>query len=127
MITVTSCEKAKEVDGKNGKVAIYKVGLSDGRFGESFANQIPTGTSADDLQIEETQWGLKFKKKAAVNGFSGGGGKKSTNESFALSYSKDLVCAMLPKMEKQPTSGELAKVVTTIAETFFNWLEGHKK
>src|SRR5688500_17664252 len=97
MITVTSCEKAKEVNG----TPVYKVGLSDGRFGESLAKEIPTGTPSEDLQIDETQWGLKF-KLIKKNGFAGGGmqKQKAGNESFALSYAKDLVCAMIPRMEK---------------------------
>lgn len=65
--------------------------------------------------------------KAKAKSVFAGGGKPKGNESFALSYSKDLVIAMLPKMEKQPTSTELAKVITTVAETFYTWLESHKK
>lgn len=114
MITVTSCEKAKEVNGKT----VYKVGLSDGRFGESFATEIPKGTNAEELQIDETQWGLKF-KLIKKNGFAGGGGMKarSGNESFALSYSKDLVVA--GKVE--------IKDILPIADKLYNWLESKKK
>ncbi|HEU4903193.1 MAG TPA: hypothetical protein VFT06_10380 [Flavisolibacter sp.] len=123
MTTVTSCEKAKEVNGKS----VYKVGLSDGRYGESFAKEIPVGTPESDLQIEDTQWGLKV-KLIAKNGFSGGGAKAAKgNESFALSYAKDLVIAMLPKMDKQPSSADLTKVVIACAEPFYSWLESKKK
>lgn len=111
MITVTSCEKAKEVNGK----PVYKVGLSDGRFGESFATLIPVGTSADDFSIEESQWGLKFKMKKTGGGF-GGGKAKGGNESFALSYSKDLVVA--GKVD--------IKEILTCADKLYNWLESKK-
>jgi hypothetical protein len=126
MITVTSCEKAKEVDGKNGKVAIYKVGLSDGRFGESFGTQIPNGTPAEDIAIEESQWGLKF-KLIKKNGFAGAGKARAGNESFALAYSKDLIVAYMDKLEKVPSSKELAGVVTAVADIFYSWLENKKK
>lgn len=109
MITVTTCEKAKEVNGK----PVYKVGLSDGRFGESFANQIPVGTNADDLQIEETQWGLKFKKKA-VNGFAKA--KPANNAAFAMSYAKDLVVADKIKFDQ----------LIPAADKIYNWIESKK-
>lgn len=115
-VTVTSCEVAKEVNGKS----VYKVGLSDGRFGESFANQIPKGTPASDLQIDDTQWGLKF-KLIKKNGFAGGGGRKAGNESFALSYAKDLGIANI-------AAGKAfgSKEILAVAEVFYQWLETKK-
>jgi hypothetical protein len=124
-VTVTSCTYLKEwsANGKTGKV--YDVLFSDGSKGQSFA-EISKGTPKDDLEITPNgNYPDKVKAKAK-NGFAGAG-KPKGNESFALSYSKDLVIAMLPKMEKQPTSTELAKVITTVADTFFNWLETKKK
>jgi hypothetical protein len=123
-VTVTSCTYLKDWTGKDGKTGkIYDVLFSDGSKGQSFA-EISNGTSKDDLEITPNgNYPDKVKAKAK-NGFAG---KPKGNESFALSYSKDLVIAMLPKMEKQPTSTELAKVITTVADTFFNWLETKKK
>jgi GTPase involved in cell partitioning and DNA repair len=114
METVVSCQKIKEKDGKS----IYAIGLSDGRGGESFAVEIPVGTSVSDLNIEETQWGTRIKFKKAMNGYSGGGGGKSRggNESFALAYSKDLVVA---------GKVDLKQILAT-ADKLYAWLESKK-
>jgi hypothetical protein len=127
MNTVTSCTFLKEWVGKDGKTGkIYDVVFTDGSKGQSFA-EIPNGTSKDDLEVTPNgNYPDKIKMKAK-NGFAGGGRPKAGNESFALSYSKDLVIAMLPKMEKQLTSGELTKVVLATAEVFYTWLETKKK
>lgn len=117
-VTVVSCEKAKEVNGKT----VYKVGLSDGRFGESFAKEIPKGTNADDIQIEETQWGLKFKMQSKGGGGFGGGKPRAGNESFALSYAKDLACAHIAKGNDFDS-----KQILAVAEVFYQWLETKKK
>lgn len=111
MITVTSCEKAKEVNGKT----VYKVGLSDGRFGESFATQIPNGTPVEDIQIDETQWGLKF-KLIKKNGFAGGG-KKANNAAFAMAYAKDLVIADKIKFDQ----------LIPAADKIYSWIESKNK
>jgi hypothetical protein len=111
METVTQCQPS----GKewNGKI-IYSIGLSDGRGGESFS-QIAVGTSVNDLLIEQSNYGLKIKKKqpAFTPGFQG---KRSGNESFALSYSKDLV-----------VGGKVdIKDILTTADKLYNWLEKKK-
>jgi hypothetical protein len=125
-VTVTSCTYLKDWTGKDGKTGkIYDVLFSDGSKGQSFA-EISNGTSKDDLEITPNgNYPDKVKAKAK-NGFAGGG-KPKGNESFAISYSKDLVIAMMPKMQVQPTSTELAKVIITVADTFYNWLETKKK
>lgn len=115
-VKVTSCDKLKEVDGKNGKATVYKVGLSDGRFGESFANQIPVNTPAADLQIDETQYGLKF-KLIKKNGYNAAA-KKPNNAAFALAYSKDWCIAQLEHGEKVTS-----KEIIAVAEVFYNWIE----
>jgi hypothetical protein len=93
-ITVQSCTKMREKDGKS----IFAIGLTDGRGGESFNQAIPVGTDISALEITESQWGLKFKLKSAtgLGGFRGAG--RTYNEAekfpgFALAYSKDLVVA----------------------------------
>ena len=114
METVISCQKIKEKDGK----AIYAVGLSDGRGGESFAVEIPIGTSVNDLNIEETQWGTRIKLKKSGGSWSGGGGKRDRggNESFALAYAKDLV-----------VGGKVdLKNILPLADKFYVWLESKK-
>ena len=118
METVVSCTKSKEWKSPktNQMVPIYAVGLSDGRGGESFGKEIPVGTPVSELIIEDTgQYGLKIKLKNA-GGFQGGGFKRSGNESFALSYAKDLVVA---------GKVDLKNILPT-ADKFYAWLEGKK-
>lgn len=121
-ITVIKCEKAKEHNGN----PIYKVTLSDGRVGESYAKEIPVNTDANDITIEEGTYGLKFKLNKK-NGFGGGVPKaKAGNESFACSYSKDVFVALVSKMDKAPKSEDAVKVILSMAEAFYNWLESKK-
>ncbi|HYH14717.1 MAG TPA: hypothetical protein VD794_05845, partial [Flavisolibacter sp.] len=90
------------------------------------AKEIPVNTPVSDIEVQESQYGLKF-KLIAKNGFAGGGGRpKAGNESFALAYAKDIVVAMIPKMEN-PKSADLGKVAVTLAETFYTFLESKKK
>ncbi len=117
METVISCEKVKEWKNQKGEmVPIYKVGLSDGRGGESFGKPIPVGTPMGELLIEDSgQYGLKIKMKGGAPGFQGGK-QRSGNESFALSYAKDLVCA---------GKVDIAKILST-ADKLYGWLEAKK-
>lgn len=118
--TVKRCVKVKEWNGK----PIYSVELSDGRKGESFA-EIPVNTSATEIEITPSDKGFadRFKLKSK-NGYSGGGGGKPRvgNESFALSYAKDVACAHI-------TQGKsfAAKDIISVADEFYNWLESKKK
>jgi hypothetical protein len=123
--TVKSCTKVKEWNGKN----IYSVEFSDGTKGNSFGSEIPVGTNKTELLITPKEGYPDDVKMKRANGFAGGGqGKpRAGNESFALAYAKDLVIAMIPKMEKQLTSGDLTKVITATAEVFYTWMEGKKK
>jgi len=119
METVIKCEKVKEWTNKDGKaVPIYFIGLSDGQGGESFGQEIPVGTPVGELKIESGQYGLKIKwnKPGATGGF-GGGRQRSGNESFALSYAKDLV-----------VGGKVdVKLILETADKLYNWLEEKKK
>jgi hypothetical protein len=126
MTTVTACTFLKEwsSNGKTGKV--YDVTFSDGTKGQSFS-EIPSGTSKDDLEITPNGNYPDKIKLIKKNGFMGAAKPRVGNESFALAYSKDLIVAMLPKMEKQPASGELAKVILATAEVFYTWMETKKK
>ena len=115
MTTVKECTKAKEWDnGKGQKVPIYKVELSDGTTGESFGKEIPVGTDASEITIEEGQYGKKF-KWAAKNGFSGKS-KQANNAAFAMSYAKDLVVADKIKFDQ----------LIPAADKIFNWIESKK-
>ena len=125
METVTSCKPIKvwEKDGK--KVQIYEVTLSDGTKGESFGKEIPEGTAQEALDITEGQYGKKIKLKSVGGGGWGGGKQKqrSGNESFALSYSKDVWVAQINQGNKEFTSKECLM----LADKFFQWLESKKQ
>lgn len=113
METVISCNKTKEWNGK----PIYSVALSDGQGGESFAVEIPIGTPISDLIIEPSQWGNKIKLKKATGGAAWGGARqRGGNESFALSYAKDLV-----------VGGKVdIKNILSTADKLYTWLESKK-
>lgn len=113
METVIKCEKIKEWNGK----PIYGIGLSDGQGGESF-KEIPVGTPMSEIVISpnppygnKIQWN---KPNAGGGGYSGG--KKFGNESFALSYSKDVVCAGKTDV----------KNLFALADKMYEWLEKKK-
>jgi hypothetical protein len=112
MNTVTACTKKKMWQDKQ----IYTITLSDGTTGDSFSDIAP-GTPDTDLTIEDGQYGKKIKLNKK-NGFAGGGMRaKAGNESFALSYSKDLVVA--GKVD--------IKDILPVADKLYNWLESKKK
>lgn len=114
METVVECKKIKEWNSK----PIYGIGLSDGRGGESF-QEIPVGTPVSDLQINENPpYGLKIKwnKPGAAGAFGGGGGKRFGNESFAMSYAKDIVVAGKTDL----------KNLMPLADKIYEWLEKKK-
>lgn len=125
METVIECKKTKDwTNSKNGSIIpIYMIGLSDGRGGQSFGKEIPIGTPVENLIIEDKgQYGLDFKLKSTGGGGFGKGGNRGGNESFALSYAKDIAVAHI-NHGKEFKSTEVVKV----AEEFFNWLETKKK
>lgn len=119
METVIESKQVKEWQGK----PIYFIGLSDGRGGESFQN-IPVGTPMNELNIEQSNYGLKIKHNKpnqGGGGFGGGGRKQSGNESFACAYSKDIAVAYIGQgKEISPQK------VVDWAEVLYNWMEGKK-
>jgi len=112
METVIKCDQVKEWNGK----PIYAVGLSDGRGGESF-NKIPLGTPVSDLTIDnDPKYGLKIKLNKPAQGGGYQGKQRSGNESFALSYAKDIVCAGKTDL----------KNLLPLADKLYDWLEKKK-
>lgn len=101
---------------------IYAIHLSDGRGGESFT-QIPIGTPVSDLEITPNPpYSDRIKLKKQVGGFSGfNGAKRSANESYALSYAKDLGVAYVNK----GNTIEPEKIIGW-ADKFYDWLEKKK-
>lgn len=112
-VTVKSCTKVKEWNGK----PIYSVEFSDGTKGNSFGAEIPVGTAKSDLQITPKD-GYPDDVKMKKAGFAGGGGaKKVNNAAFAMSYAKDLVIA--GKIE--------LKDLSTYADKIHTWIESKSK
>lgn len=129
--TVKTCiKKDKGWTNPEGKeVDIYKVTFTDGTEGEIMAKQIPVGTPLSQVTVTPGTYGNKLKYNKP-NGFSGGSAKqRAGNESFALSYAKDIVVAMLMfgEIDKKAKSTDLSKVTMAMADEFFNWLEKHKQ
>lgn len=122
METVTHCSKLKDWTKDGKSVPIYKVDLSDGRSGESFGKEIPVGTPITDLIIEDTgKYGIKIKLNAPKGmGFKGA---PKGNESFALSYAKDVYIAHLGIIGKELNSDTMFK----LADKMYEWLENKKK
>lgn len=117
--SVIKCEKTKEWNGK----PIYTIHLSDGRGGESFASEIPVGTPVSELTItpngnypDKIKWN---KPGSGGGGFSGR--QRAGNESFALSYAKDIGVAYINK----GNTVEPEKVMAW-ADKFYDWLERKK-
>lgn len=118
METVITCTKLKDWTNQKGeKVPIYSVGLSDGRGGQSFGREIAIGTPMSDLEItDKGQYGLDFKLKKQGGAWMGSGKQRGGNESFALSYAKDLVVG---------GKVDLKQILST-ADKLYAWLEGKK-
>jgi hypothetical protein len=119
METVVKCEKVKDWNGK----PIYSIGLSDGQGGESFAQEIPIGTPVSELTITPNG---NYAPKIKWNKPGGGGGsgfqkQRSGNESFALSYAKDLAVAYVGK-----GNNVAPEKVIEWADKFYSWLEKKK-
>lgn len=124
-ISVKSCTKTKDWEKDGKKVPIYKVELTDGRTGESFGKEIPLGTPVDQLELQEGQYGTKVKWNQPRNGNGGGWGRSAApkgNESFALSYAKDVAVAHIGQ-GKEFKSAQILDV----ADAFYNWLESKKQ
>lgn len=112
MEKVIKCDQIKEWNGK----PIYGIGLSDGQGGESF-KQIPIGTPISELTITPNPpYGNKITWNKPANQNFGGGRQRSGNESFALSYAKDIVCAGKTDL----------KNVFDLADKMYLWLEKKK-
>lgn len=117
METVIGCTKVRDWEKDGKKVPIYSVALSDGQGGESFGKEIPVGTPMSELVLEQSSYGLKIKwNKPGASGGGFTGRQRSGNESFALSYSKDIVCAGKTDI----------KNLLTLADKMYEWLEKKK-
>lgn len=120
-------------NGQNGVVYYFDILLDNhdrGSIGKKSKESLKVGDTLVYL-LEEGEKGNKI-KEFKENGFSGGfqgnrGATRGGNESFALSYAKDIVVAMIAKkatLDKTPA--ELAEYTMTMADKFKHWLDEHK-
>lgn len=121
METVTKCTKIKDWNGK----PIFQVEMSNGAIGESFNQEIPVGTPEEQLifttngtYADKVKWN---KPNQGGGGSWKGGGNRGGNESFALSYAKDIACAHIAH-GKEFKSAEVVRV----AQEFYEWLQSKK-
>lgn len=125
----------KQFESKFGTMYVHEVAFDNGDKGEynsktDTCQKFVEGQEAD-YTIETTRTGnytnTKIKHLSPeTSGNSGGGfsgGKKSFagNESFALSYAKDLACAHIEKGKEMK-----AEQVIQVAEAFYQWLQSKK-
>lgn len=129
---ILSC---RDVNTQNGLIYYYKLEMDNGEVGEIGKKKPDAFKAGDSLTYtsEETQYGLKF--KAVQNGSFGGGfngraagSMRGGNESFALSYSKDVICAMIQAgmLPKDVSSADIAKATMATADKFLEWMNEHK-
>lgn len=122
MESVISCTKVRDWTKDGKSVPIYSVALSDGQGGESFGKEIPVGTPMSELILEPSSYGLKIKwNKPGASGGGFSGRQRSGNESFALSYAKDLAVAYIGKGKDIAPDK-----VCEWADKFYSWLEKKK-
>jgi hypothetical protein len=119
METVVKCSKIKEWNGK----PIYSIEMSNGAIGESF-QEIPIGTPEDQLKFEKNANSAYADRVKWNKPNTGGnrGGQRSGNESFALSYAKDIAIAHIAKGNDLKS-----EAIIQVAEVFYNWMESKKK
>lgn len=126
METVIECNQVRTWKAQDGKdLPVYLIKLSTGKSGESF-QQIPTGTPIEQLVITPNQnpaYADKIKwNKPNQSGGGFGGRNRGGNESFALSYSKDVAIAYISQgKEISPEK------ITEWAEKFYTWMETKKR
>lgn len=123
METVIKCSEK----GKWQDKTIYLIEMSNGTKGDSF-QEIPIGTADTELTFTPNanpNYAAKVKWNQAKSSFGGGSKVKAGNESFALSYAKDMAVAHITKGDKPEAMDSAA--VLKVAEAFYVWLESKKK
>jgi hypothetical protein len=128
---VTGILQCKPWNGPKGTVYFHKIELDNGEVGEigkKAENAFKIGDSVT-YTSEQTEYGLKFKAVQENNGFRGGngGGSRGSSASFALSYSKDLMCSMVAAGKTADLkAAEIADATMVVAAKFTNWLKEHE-
>lgn len=126
---VTGILECRKWDGPKGTIYFHKIELDNGEtgsIGKKTENAFKVGDSLT-YTSEESEYGLKF--KAVQNGFGGNGfGGKSSGSpaSFALSYSKDLMCSLVAAGKTSDLKAqEIADAALVVATKFNDWLKAN--
>lgn len=124
----------REYEGQYGKTFYFNLELDNGDIGSIGKKKADALKEGDVLTytLEETERGNKI-KEALQNGFQGGGrgfagASRGANESFALSYAKDTVCALIAAghTPESLTSIQIAETTCKVADIFKKWLDDNK-
>lgn len=122
--TVTEVLTVRRWDGgQNGPVFYHQIKLDNGDFGSVGKKQENAIKVGDTLNYEINGDRIK---EVQQNGFRGGNGGRSSGSpsSFALSYSKDLMCAMVTAGKTHDLkAAEIADATIIVAVKFHNWLK----
>lgn len=109
-------------EGKTFKIST--VTLEDGRVGETMSEKFKAGEDAN-LIVTEKEWqgkkSLSF-KYVPEQGTFGGGAKRGSNESFALSYAKDCYVALQDKIPAMSLNQ-----MFSLADQMLEWLNKNKQ
>lgn len=139
--TIREILGSRDFETRNGLFTSFKVELDNAAIGEitkKRGNVVKAGDTIEYTIEPNGSFPDKFKLVQANSNFGGGGnsggGKKwngdggGKNESFALSYAKDILIANI-KADVSGREADLmvaAELATRIADKFYNWLESKK-
>lgn len=133
--TIDYIDSVRPYEGQYGKTYYFQLSMSNGDTGSIGKKKEDALKIGDSLTytLEEGERGNKI-KEVQQTGYSGGfngDGKttqKSGNESFALSYSKDVICAMVQsgRIPETATSAQITDTILATANKFKDWLNENK-
>lgn len=107
--------------GQHGPVFYHQIRLDNGDFGSIGKKQENAIKAGDTLNYEIDGDRIK---EVLQNNFRGNGKSAGSPSSFALSYSKDLMCAMVAAGKTQDLKAhEIADAALVVAVKFHNWLK----
>ena len=110
-------------DGPSGTVFYHQIRFDNGEFGSLGKKQENAVKVGDTITYELNGDRIK---EIPQNGFGGfrGGKSQGSPSSFALSYSKDLMCAMVAAGKtKDLTAQQIADSTIVVACKFRDWLK----
>lgn len=117
----------KPFESQHGQIFYYRLEMESGLVGEIGTKNENAFRVGDSLtfSVEETSFGLKF-KKVRPDQFGGGGHGGASNKSFGdprtmlLAYSKDIEVALIGQ---GAVPDDMVASILTRADAFLEWLE----